>query len=148
MKAETIRRPLLPAWAIPTLGMRDWPGTSTVGNIGLPLIAQFDVVFDVTAGIVWLRPLNPRRRLPMLKDRSELGFAVSTTALTVIHVAANSPAEKGGWVIGDRIVMVNGHPVDVDYTHGKLWRWRFDPIGEVVKLDIATGEHRTLRLAD
>lgn len=133
---------------IPTLGVRDWLPTSTVGNIGLPLIAQFDMVFDVTAGSVWLRPLDPRHRLPMLKDRSGLGFAASPTALTVVHVAANSPAEKGGWAIGDRIVTVNGHPVDADYTHGELWRWRFGSAGAIVKLDIATGEHRTLRLAD
>ena len=133
---------------IPTLGMRDWLGTSTVGNIGLPLIAQFDVVFDVTAGSVWFRPLDPRHRLPMLKDRSGLGFAASPTALTVVHVAANSPAEKGGWAIGDLIVGVNGHPVDADYTHGSLWRWRFGSAGTIVKLDTATGEHRTLRLAD
>ena len=84
----------------------------------------------------------------MLKDRSGLGFAASPTALTVVHVAANSPAEKGGWAIGDRIVTVNGHPVDVDYTHGTLWRWRFGSAGTIVKLDTASGEHRTLHLAD
>ncbi len=133
---------------IPTIGMRDWLLTSTVGNIGLPLIAQFDVVFDVTAGVVWLRPLDPRQRLPMLKDRSGLGLAASPTALTVVHVAANSPAEMGGWAIDDRIVAVNGHAVDADYTHGELWRWRFGPAGAIVKLETAAGACRTLRLAD
>lgn len=133
---------------IPTLGMRNWLGTSTVGNIGLPLIAQFDVVFDVTAGFVWLRPLDPRHRLPMLKDRSGLGFAASPTALTVVHVAANSPAEKGGWAVGDRIVTVNGHPIDADYTHGEIWRWRFGPAGTTVKLKDQAGHDRTLRLAE
>ena len=133
---------------IPAIGMRDWLLTSAVGNIGLPLIAQFDVVFDVTAGFVWLRPLDPRHRLPMLKDRSGLGLAVSPTALIVVHVAANSPAEKRGWAVGDRIVAVNGHPIDTDYTHGEFWRWRFGSAGMLVKLETAAGERRALRLAD
>jgi hypothetical protein len=128
---------------IPTLGMRDWLPTSTVGNVGLPLIVQFDVVFDVTAGFVWLRPLDSRRRLPMLKDRSGLGFAASSTGLTIVHVAVNSPAEKGGWAVWDRIVTVNGHPVDADYTHGSLRRWRYGPAGSRVKLGIAGGRSRT-----
>jgi predicted aspartyl protease len=133
---------------IPSLGMREWLPGSTVGDIGLPLIAQFDVVFDVTAGVVWFRPLDPRHRLPMLKDRSGLASAVSPTALTVVHVAAHSPAEKDGWVIGDRIVTVNGHPVDANYTHGELWRWRFGSVGTLVRLTMATGEVRELKLAD
>ncbi|MDH2151117.1 retropepsin-like aspartic protease [Sphingobium yanoikuyae] len=133
---------------IPTIGMKDWLPASAVGNIGLPLIAQFDVVFDVTAGFVWLRPLDARHRLPMLKDRSGLGLAASPTALTVVHVAANSPAEKSGWAVGDRIVAVNGHLINTDYTHGELWQWRFGSAGMLVKLETAAGEHRVLRLAD
>ena len=133
---------------VPTLGMRAWLSTSTVGNVGLPLIAQFDVVFDVTAGFVWLRPLGPRRRLPMLKDRSGLGLAASPTALTVVHVAANSPAEKAGWAVGDRIVAVNGHSIDANYTRGELWQARSRPAGTLVKLTMASGDVRELRLAD
>lgn len=133
---------------VPTLGMRAWLSTSTVGNVGLPLIAQFDVVFDVTAGFVWLRPLGPRRRLPMLKDRSGLGLAASPTALTVVHVAANSPAEKAGWAVGDRIVAVNGHSIDANYTRGELWQVRSRPAGTLVKLTMASGDVRELRLAD
>lgn len=133
---------------IPTLGMRSWLSTSTVGNIGLPLLAQFDVVFDVTAGFVWLRPIESRHRLPMLKDRSGLGLAASPTTLTVVHVATGSPAEKAGWVVGDQIVAVDGHPIDADYTHGDLWRARSRPAGTLVRFTMAAGEKRALRLAD
>ncbi|MES3151657.1 aspartyl protease family protein [Sphingomonas faeni] len=138
----------LSAQDIPTLGNRNWLPTSTVGNIGLPLIGQFDAIFDVTAGFVWLRPPAARRPLAMLKDRSGLGLATSATALTVVHVAANSPAKKGGWAIGERIVRVNGHGINADYTHGDLWRWRFGPTGTLITLETTVGEHRTLRLAD
>lgn len=133
---------------IPTLGMRSWLGTSTVGNIGLPLLAQFDVVFDVTAGFVWLRPLDPRHRLPMLKDRSGFGIAASSTGLAVVHVAAHSPAEKGGWMVGDQIVSVNGHPIAADYTYRALWRWRFMSAGTIMKLKDQHDRVRTLALAD
>ena len=133
---------------VPTLGMRDWLPISTVGNVGLPLIAQFDVVIDVTAGFVWLRALDPDHRLAMLKDRSGLGFVVAPEGLTVVHVALNSPAEKGGWMVGDRIVSVNGHAVDADYTQGQLWRWRFLPAGTIARLATTTDRVRTLKLAD
>lgn len=133
---------------VPTVGMRNWLSTSTIGNIGLPFLAQFDAVVDVTAGLLWLRPLEPRRRLPMLKDRSGLGLAASPTGLTVVHVAAKSPAERSGWAIGDRIVAINGHPADATYTQGKQWQWRYGPAGMIVRLGMAGGGTRELRLAD
>lgn len=138
----------LPVIAIPTLAARNWLSTSAVGNMGLPLIAQFDVVLDVTVGKLWLRLANSRHRLPMLKDRSGLGLAASPSVLTVVHVAAGSPAEKNGWVMAERIMAVNNHPIGADYTRGTFWRWRFSPAGTLVKLDTATGETRELRLAD
>jgi hypothetical protein len=133
---------------VPTLGNRNWLSTSTVGNIGLPLIGQFDAIFDVTAGFVWLRPPASGHRLPMLKDRSGLGLAASPTGLDVVHVAANSPAGKDGWIPGNRIVAVNGFPIDADYTHGARWRWRFMSSGTVIKLKDQAGRDRQLRLAD
>lgn len=138
----------LAAQNIPTLGNRNWLSTSTVGNIGLPLIGQFDAIFDVSAGFVWLRPPASGHRLPMLKDRSGLGLAASPTGLDVVHVAANSPAGKDGWIPGNRIVAVNGFPIDADYTHGARWRWRFMPSGTVIKLKDQAGHDRQLRLAD
>lgn len=64
------------------------------------------------------------------------------------HVAANSPAEKAGWAVGDRIVAVNGHSIDANYTRGELWQVRSRPAGTLVKLTMASGDVRELRLAD
>lgn len=133
---------------LPALGIDNWLSVDTVGNIGLPLIAQFDVMLDVTAGFVWFRRPPSRHRLPMLKDRSGLGLAGSADALTVVHVALSSPASAAGWVAGERIVAINGHPVDPSYTRGSLWAWRFDAAGTVVKLELAGGSMRELTLAD
>ncbi len=134
--------------AIPALGVTNWLSTSTIGNIGLPVIGQFDVVFDVTAGFVWLRPAPARSRLPMLKDRSGLGVSTSKDALTVVHVAAGSPAAKAGWIVGERIIAVDGHPIGANYTHGPLWSWRFGPAGTRVALHMAEGVTRHLSLGD
>ena len=84
----------------------------------------------------------------MLKDRSGLGLAVSPSGLTVAHVAAHSPAEKSGWSIGDKIIRVDGRPIDASYARGELWRWRFRPAGTHVRLVDGSGIVRLLTLAD
>ena len=133
---------------VPTLAPQSWQSTSTVGNIGLPLIAQFDVALDATAGQVWLRPAPLRERLPMLKDRSGLGLAVGPTALTVVHVASGSPAARMGWQPGEQIVAVNGQAIGPDYNRASLWRWRYGLKGTVVHLEMSGGTTRTLKLSD
>ena len=50
--------------------------------------------------------------------------------------------------IGDRIVAVNGHSIDANYTRGELWQVRSRPAGTLVKLTMASGDVRELRLAD
>lgn len=134
--------------AVPVAALDHWQSDSAVGSIGLPLIAQCDVIMDITAGRLWLRPAPPKRRLPMLKDRSGLGLAVSPSGLTVAHVAAHSPAEKSGWSIGDKIIRVDGRPIDASYARGELWRWRFRPAGTHVRLVDGSGIVRLLTLAD
>lgn len=133
---------------VPTLAPQSWQSTSTVGNIGLPLIAQFDVALDVTAGQVWLRPAPLRERLPMLKDRSGLGLAVGPTALTVVHVAPGSPAARAAWSPGEQIVAVDRQAIGPDYNRGSLWRWRYGKKGTVVQLATGVGNSRMITLTD
>ena len=134
--------------ALPTVALDRWASASTVGNVGMPLLGQFDIVLDVALERLWIRPTPPRSRLPVLKDRSGLGVAASPTDLTVIHVAAGSPAAQGAWTVGDRVVALNGFPNDTSYTRGALWQWRYGRPGEVMKLKLAGGAMRTLTLAD
>lgn len=133
---------------IPALAVDPWLSSSAVGSVGLPLIAQFDVILDVSADTVWLRRSVDPRRPPMLKDRSGLGLQTRADGLIVVHVARGSPAERVGFEEGDRIVAVDGHAVDRGYTHGELWRWRFGPAGTRVSVLMANGQRRDLRLAD
>ncbi|NWP01248.1 PDZ/DHR/GLGF domain-containing protein, partial [Escherichia coli] len=46
------------------------------------------------------------------------------------------------------IVAVNGHSIDANYTRGELWQVRSRPAGTLVKLTMASGDVRDLRLAD
>lgn len=133
---------------VPTFAIERWLSTSAVGNIGFPVISQFDMILDIKAGKVWLRPAPAEARLPMLKDRSGLGFATSASALTIMHVANGSPGARSGWKVGDSITAVNGHAIDSDYTRGALWRWRYGAAGTVVALSDAARTPRELRLAD
>jgi hypothetical protein len=132
--------------SVPALVPATWASASAAGSIGFPLISQFDVVLDVSAEKLWLRPA--RRGLPMLEDHSGFGLAMQGSELSVIHVAANGPAAAGGWQAGDRIQAVNGRKIDAAYIRSDHWRWRFMPPGTVVKLEDHTGRVRDLRLAD
>lgn len=134
--------------SVPALALDRWTSASTVGNVGLPLLGQFDIVLDVSQGRLWLRSAPPQARLPMLKDRSGLGLAPSATDLTVVHVASGSPAAQAGWGVGEHVVAVNGRPIDGSYTRGLLWQWRYGQAGTRVTLKLADGTTRTLRLAD
>ncbi len=133
---------------VPTVGMPSWTPVSAVGSVGLPVLGQFDLVLDLPRHTLWLRRLPAKRRLPLLKDRSGLGVRLTPTGLIVMHVATNSPAARDGWTPGLRIVAIDAAAIDETYTAGTLWRWRYRPAGETVKLGLASGEQRMLRLAD
>ena len=134
--------------AVPALALDRWASASTVGNIGMPLLGQFNIVLDVALGRLWLRPARLQARLPMLKDRSGLGLVASPTDLAVIHVAISSPAARAGWLIGERIVAVNGIAIDRSYIRGRLWQWRYGRAGDRIALRLADGTTRMLTLAD
>lgn len=132
--------------SVPALAPTAWLSASALGSIGFPLISQFDVVLDVSAGKLWLRPAH--RGLPMLEDHSGFGLALRANQLSVVHVATNGPAAAAGWRLGDHIRAVNGRDIDTSYIRGDHWRWRFMPPGTVVRLQDQTGRPRDLRLAD
>ena len=132
--------------SIPTVVPSAWLSESAAGNIGLPLLAQFAAVLDISARRLWLSAAN--HPLAMLKDRSGLGVAVSDDRLTVVHIARGSPAERAAWSVGDRILAVDGRPIDRSYTVGDLWRWRYGRQGRTIVLTDQDRQSRRLRLAD
>lgn len=135
-----------PVRSVPTLAPSSWLSKSALGSIGFPLISQFDVVLDVSRAQMWLR--SARRGLPMLEDHSGFGLAPGGNELSIVHVAANSPAATDGWRAGDRILAVNGRRIDASYIRDEHWRWRFEPPGTLVTLQDQGGRMRELRLVD
>lgn len=145
---DTVALVGLPVAAVPSAVVENWLSTSAVANIGLPLIAQFDVVIDITASRLWLRKPKRSRHNLLLKDRTGLGVASRSSGLTVVHVASGSPAERDDWKAGEQIVAIDGEPVGPSYTRSRLWRWRYRPAGAVVSLTLADGSVRRIRLTD
>lgn len=123
-----------------------WIVETADGNIGLPLLARFDMVLDPAAQSFWLRfgSASPA----MLKDRSGLGIAVENNQLVIVHVAGGSPAARQGLVVGDRIVAVDGKAIDARYGVGNEWRWRYRPAGTTVNLGMYDGRQLWLKLRE
>lgn len=132
--------------SVPALTPSTWISTSAKGSVGLPLISQFDVVLDVTAKQLWLRPAW--HAPPMLEDHTGFGLSLDNGQLSVVHVAAHSPAAKEGWRAGDRVLAINDRKIDESYIKDQHWRWRFMPPGTMVTLRDQIGRVRKLVLAD
>ena len=132
---------------LPSVALANWHLTPAGGAIGLPILAQFDLILDVGNRNGWIRAPKGRTA-PFLKDRSGLGVAATKDGLTTRHVADGSPAAREGWQTGERIVAVNGQRADEHYILSGLWRWRFRSAGTAVSLTLTGGTQRTLVLQD
>ena len=127
----------VPADAVPV-----WRSTQPI-TVGLPLIRQFEVVFDHDHGALWLRQLE--NGAPVARDRSGILFAYRGTFLDVLHIAAHSPASNLGIAVGDHIESIDGVSVGDLYFAGDQWQWRFGPEGAKVDLLTSRG-HKTITL--
>ena len=84
---------------------------SIAGNIGLRVIARYNITFDFRHARVALTP-NATIHTPFAVDRS--GFSASqpdATRFVVLSVIAGSPAARAGLATGDTIVAVDGHSI-------------------------------------
>jgi hypothetical protein len=116
------------------------------GLIGAGLLGRFRVVFDVSERTLLLSP-GKEAYTPFPKDRLGLQVRREGATLRVEHVAARSPAERGGWRIGDRIVAAQGAAPPPDE-----WSWWRDIVtqaaGREVMLRDGRGADRRLVLLD
>lgn len=111
------------------------------GLLGTAILERYDMVLDVGANMLWLRPLAtpPARRI----ERSGLALVPDGTAMKVLQVSSGSPA-VGTWKAGDRLCRVDGHAVDP--ASPTALDWRNGPEGSVVDLETCDGTHRPLTL--
>ena len=118
------------------------------GNLGAGILSRFRIYFDYTHEALWLEPGEGWDTAPFRKDRTGLTLRTADAGLDVVFVSPGSPAEKAGWKKDDRIVAVDGKPIDPASYEKDMSEWVSAPAGTEVTLTLAGGEVRRLRLAD
>ncbi len=99
---------------VPICIVDNWKPAQPI-NIGWPLFASFDLLVKIRESVIYLKANNAVLGRPFPKDRSGIGAVRLPDRLRVRHVAANSPAEHAGLLVGDEIVSLNGRPIDASY---------------------------------
>jgi predicted metalloprotease with PDZ domain len=141
------------------LGHLAFDGVSTVvtpglssrvpANIGLQLLSRFRLTIDFGGDRIWMTPYPDATSRPFRKNRTGLSLTPQGPgALVVDHVAAGSPAARGGWKTGDLITALDGAPIPADYAAGEASMWIYGAAGRTVTLTLADGARRSLTLAD
>jgi predicted aspartyl protease len=124
------------------------PQGASPAVVGLPVWWRFRLLADYAAASLWIAPDKGRLKAPFNHDRSGLAVQFKGEALEVVHVARASPAEAGGWTVGERIVAVDGRPVDPNWPGSRQSAWARQKAGTPVRLTLADGRQRDLVLAD
>jgi len=102
------------------------------GNIGEPILAQFDVTFDYGRHQVWLDPLP--HRAPRAYNRAGLGLSkVGEDPFKISLVIAGSPGERAGLRAGDLVTAMDGRPASGMAAFEARRRF-LQPVGSVVTL--------------
>jgi predicted aspartyl protease len=112
------------------------------GNLGAQVLSRFRVAFDRTNAVMYLSPSPGWDTEPFWKNRSGLGLRSQAAYYEVTSVAPGSPAAAAHWKVGQRIVAIDGNPVE------PYQDWRTLPAGTKVVLKDGSGAERTLVLAD
>jgi membrane-associated protease RseP (regulator of RpoE activity) len=108
--------------------------------IGAPVLARFLTVLDVRNSRLWLKP-NGRLADPFRRQTIGAGTRREGEALVVVHIGANSPAEKSGLRDGDVITAIDGGPANRD-------RLRDARPGDVLAIKLASGKTRSVTAAE
>jgi len=117
-------------------------------NIGLQVLSRFSLTIDFAGDRIWLSPYPDAKSRPFRKNRAGLSLAPENGRLVVDHVAQGSPAERGGWKIGEAIVAIDGKPAPSGFAAVEASFFVYGAPGTSVALTLAGGTTRTLTLAD
>lgn len=121
--------------------------TGSAGRIGTGLMLRFRVLLDAGAGHMVIAPgklIDGR----VIRSTSGLLMAPEKRDLRVLHVMRHSPAEHGGWQVGDRICEVDGAAADQPKPGSSPIDWGAGKPGTLVRLTMCNGETRVLTLRE
>jgi hypothetical protein len=109
------------------------------GTIGQDILKAFTLTVDWPHHALYLES-NPGRARPEMFNRSGIlnDFDDTGKNLKVMTVLPNSPGDKAGVKVGDRIVMIDGHPPAAPW--GREEPAFLQPSGTVVLLTIQRGQ--------
>ncbi|MDQ0462284.1 hypothetical protein QO010_000032 [Caulobacter ginsengisoli] len=124
------------------------PAGASPAVIGMPIWRRFRLVVDYPGERLWFKPASGALDEPFNRDRSGLAVRFEGAALTVIHVARASPAEAGGWSVGEQIVAIDSQRIDAGWPGSRQSGWARGKPGSHVRLTLADGRQRDLVLAD
>ena len=118
------------------------------GTIGIPIWSKFRVIADYSRDRLYLIATAGTNLQGLPRNRAGLRVIQEGPALRVLLVARHSPAERAGWRRGEKIIAVDGHPIDATYWASGVWRWAEAPAETRVVLTLSDGSARELELSD
>lgn len=122
----------------------DGADPTQMANVGIGLLKQFKVAFDLGSQRIYL---TPRSDTPAFdRDRAGLRLDLHDDRLKVVFVSPEGPAAAAGLKVGDEIVAVDGRRVAPDYYDQP--DWMFGAAGRHVELTRADGSKVALTLRD
>jgi hypothetical protein len=115
-----------------------------MANVGIGLLRQFKVDFDLGRGRIFLTPRSDRPEF--VRERAGVRFDLAGDRLKTAFVSPDGPAAAAGLKEGDDIVAVDGRAVTPAYYQAV--DWTRGPAGKSVILTRADGSKVTVKLAD
>ncbi len=110
------------------------------GSIGMGILSRFDLIFDYSGGVVFLRK-NRSFSNSFEYDLSGLKVDASISnadEFMVSHVLSNSPASRAGVKIGDRVISIQGEKLSSKNSNELLGLF-LQKEGKRIKMQIKSG---------
>ena len=106
------------------------------GNVGSGFLKRFVVTFDYAHQVIYLKPLGTPPIDAGTFDKSGMWINLGDGGFRIADVAAGSPANDAGLMVGDIIVAIDGKTaVSIALSEAREML-RMRPDGTVVRLDI------------
>lgn len=118
------------------------------GSIGSGILTRFRWIIDYSRDVAHIEPTTGWDVQVCRKDRIGIGGVVDGGSVRVVTVAANSPAAKAGWKVGDRISAIDGRPVSDGVWRTAVVDWMVLPPGGKLRLTDGQGRMHELVAAD